>query len=169
MEIIEGLLTRRSIRKYTNQPVTDEQIEIILKAAMYAPSASNCQPWHFIVIRDREVLDKVPEWHPYAKMVLEAPVAILICGDLSIQDAREYCIQDCSAATQNLLLAAHGLGLGAVWLGVTPRPERVKGAMEQFQLPDHILPLAIVPIGWPGETKGDPERYQGERVRMNKW
>ncbi|MCX6644967.1 MAG: nitroreductase family protein [bacterium] len=169
MDIIEALMTRRSIRKYTDKPVDDEQIETILKAAMYAPSASNRQPWQFIVIKDRALLDKVSEWHPYAKMIHEASVAILVCCDLSIQDARELAIQDCSAATENLLLAAHGLGLGAVWLGVTPRPDRMNGAIKQFGLPEHILPLALIPIGYPAESKPDPERYNPERVHNDRW
>lgn len=169
MDIIEGLLTRRSIRKYTDQPVSESDIETILKAAMYAPSASNRQPWHFILIRERENLDKVTEWHPYAKMILQAPIAILVCCDLSVQDAREYAIQDCSAATENLLLAAHGLGLGAVWLGVTPRPDRMMGAIKQFGLPEHILPLALIPIGHPDESKPDPKRFDAEKIRYEKW
>jgi nitroreductase len=169
MEAIEALLTRRSIRKFTDQPVTDEQVDTILKAAMYAPSAGNTQPWHFVVIRDRELLDMVTEFHPYARMILQSPVAILVCGDRDLQKFDGFWIQDCSAATENLLLAVHGMGLGAVWLGVHPRPERIEGARKLFELPENILPLSLIPIGYPDESKPDPERFKPERIHMNKW
>jgi len=169
METIEGLFTRRSIRKYTDKDVSDEDIRTILKAAMYAPSAGNQQPWHFIVIRDRAILDKVPEVHPYSKMIQNAPVAILVCGDTSAEKYPGYWVQDCSAATENLLLAAHGLGLGAVWLGVYPRGERVEGISSLFGLPEKILPLALIPIGHPDESKPDPNRYNEGRIHHDKW
>jgi len=124
MDLIEGIFTRRSIRKYTNQTITDEQIELLIKAGMYAPSASNQQPWHFIVINKREILNKIRDVHPYAKMLSEAQLAILVCGDHDLELSKGYWVVDCSAATQNILLAAHGMGLGAVWLGVHPREER---------------------------------------------
>ncbi len=119
MEVIEAILTRRSIRKYSREKITDNQIEIILKAAMYAPSAMNQQPWHFIVIDNREKLNRIMEVHPYSNMLKEAGLAILVCGDERLQLSKGYWVVDCGAATQNLLLAAHGIGLGAVWLGRT--------------------------------------------------
>jgi len=131
MEILEAIKTRRSIRKFTDKKVSKEDINTLkvskedintlLEAAMQAPSAGNQQPWEFIVIDDRKILDVIPDFHPYSKMLKESPIAILVCGKI---DATKYCgywVQDCSAATQNILLAAHGVGLGAVWLGIYPK------------------------------------------------
>ncbi len=169
MEVIEAILTRRSIRKYSREKITDNQIEIILKAAMYAPSAMNQQPWHFIVIDDREKLNLIMEVHPYSKMLKEAGLAILVCGDERLQLSKGYWVVDCGAATQNLLLAAHGIGLGAVWLGVHPREERKSGIRKIFHLPDHIQPFSLISIGYPAEEKPVPERFKPERIHKNTW
>lgn len=169
MEVIEAILTRRSIRKYSREKVTDNQIEIILKAAMYAPSAMNQQPWHFIVIDDREKLNLIMEVHPYSKMLKEAGLAILVCGDERLQLSKGYWVVDCGAATQNLLLAAHGIGLGAVWLGVHPREERKSGIRKIFHLPDHVQPFSLISIGYPAEEKLFPQRFKPERIHKNSW
>ena len=117
MDAIDALLTRRSIRKYTKEPVSDEAIKMLLEAAMAAPSAGDQQPWHFIVIRDRAILDEIPKLHPHAQMVKEAPVAIVVCGDERSVKYKDFWPQDCAAATQNLLLAAHAKnGSFATWL-----------------------------------------------------
>ncbi|MDA3954963.1 MAG: nitroreductase family protein [Bacteroidales bacterium] len=169
MEIIKGILTRRSIRKYTDKQISEEQIETLLKAGMYAPSASNQQPWHFIVIKDREILNKIAEVHPYAKMLTQAPLAILVCGDQNLELSKDYWVVDCSAATQNILLAAHDLGLGAVWLGVHPRIERKADIRKIFELPNHIQPMSLISIGYPDEEKEMPERFKPERIHYNEW
>lgn len=169
MEILEAIYTRRSIRKYSGKKVTEEEIQTLLKAAMYAPSANNQQPWHFMVIDDPEIMDQIVQIHPYAKMLSDASVAILICGDENMELSKGYWAVDCSAATQNLLLAAHGIGLGAVWLGVHPREERKSGIRKLFMLPDHIQPFALVSVGNPGEDKVHPERFKPDRVHWNKW
>lgn len=169
MDIIELLLTRRSIRKYTNKDVSDEIIEKLLKAAMYAPSAGNQQPWHFLVLRDRNTFQKITEFHPYAKMLQEASVAILICGDTSLETNKGYWPFDCSAATENVLIAAHGLGLGSVWLGIYPRPNRQDGMRKLFQLPDNIMPFSLISIGYPAEKKKTPLRFKPERIHYDKW
>ena len=169
MDAIDAILTRRSIRKFTNEPVTDEQVETLLKAAMYAPSAGNQQPWHFIVVQDRAILDSVPDIHPYTMMIKQAPLAVIVCGDLQKEMYEGYWVQDCSAATENLLLAAHAMGLGAVWCGIFPRGERVEGIIKMFNLPDKVLPLCVIPIGWPAEEKGDPERMDPSRIHLNVW
>lgn len=169
MELLEGILTRRSIRKYTNQEITQEQIQLLLKAAMYAPSASNQQPWHFVVITDREALSTIKEVHPYAKMLDEAKLALLVCGDINLELSKDYWVVDCSAATQNILLAAHSLGLGAVWLGIHPRVERKNEIRKIFQLPHHIEPMSLISIGYPAEEKEMPERFKPERVHYNAW
>jgi len=167
---MEAIMKRRSIRKYTNQAISDEQIKKLLTAAMCAPSAGNEQPWHFIVIRDRELLDKVPQYHPHSNMIREATVAILVCGDtrLSKYDV-DYWVQDCAAATENLLIMVQELGLGAVWLGVYPRQERVAGLRQLFNIPEEVVPFALVPIGYPAEHKEPENRYREDRIHLNKW
>ncbi|GAI33467.1 unnamed protein product, partial [marine sediment metagenome] len=124
MDAMEAILARRSIRKYTKQPVSDEVLKELLEAAMCAPSAGNRQPRCFVVINGRKILDEIPKYHPYAEMLKEAPMAILVCCDRDLQMG-DYGVQDCSAATQNILLAAHAKGLGAVWLGTYPEEQRV--------------------------------------------
>lgn len=163
------ITSRRSIRKYTSEPVSEETITELLKAAMSAPSARNEQPWQFVVIDDRRVLEAIPEFHPYSQMLHEAPVAILVCGDLSLEKSSGYWVQDCSAATENLLLAAHAKGLGAVWLGVYPRQERVEGMKKLLGLPEHVIPLALVALGHPAEQKPPAQRFAPERVHRNHW
>ena len=121
------LLTRRSIRKYKATPISEAVVYELIRAGMNAPSAGNAQPWHFVVIRERQLLDAVPEFHPNAQMIKEAPMAILVCGDERLEKYHGFWVQDCSAATQNILLAAHDRGLGAVWLGIYPLEERVVG------------------------------------------
>lgn len=169
MELIQGIYTRRSIRKYKNAEITQQQIDTILKAGMYAPSARNQQPWHFIVINDREILIEIMNVHPYAKMLSEASIAILVCGDQNLELSKDYWVVDCSAATQNILLAAHGLGLGAVWLGVHPREERKSEMRRIFDLPNHIQPLSLISVGVPNEEKDTPERFKQERIHYNNW
>lgn len=167
---MEAILNRRSIRKYTNQMVSDEQIKTLLKAAMCAPSAGNEQPWHFVVIRNRELLNQVPEYHPHSNMIKQATVAILVCADtrLSKYDV-DYWVQDCAAATENLLIAATDIGLGAVWLGVYPRQERVAGLRRLFNIPEEVMPFAMVPVGYPAEHKGTENRYRNDRVHLDCW
>ena len=169
METIEAILTRRSIRKYKPDPVPDEVVKELLEAAMSAPSAGNQQPWHFIVIRDRAILDAIPTFHPYSQMLKEAPLGIVVCGDLEKQIHDGYWVQDCSAATENLLLAAHAKGLGAVWLGVYPREPRVIGVKEILKLPDYIIPLCIISLGLPAEEKPPSKRFIPERIHYDRW
>ena len=169
MNTIEAIITRRSIRKYKTQLIEKEKVNKLLEAGMYAPSARNEQPWHFLVIDERELLNKIPSVHPYAGMLKEASVAIMVCGDTNIEKSIEYNAINCSAATQNILLAAHDLGLGACWLGVYPREERVKGLVEMFDLPPNIIPISLVSIGYPAEDLAAPNRYIEERVHYNLW
>jgi len=169
MDTMEALMTRRSIRKYEQKTVSEDLIEKILRAAMAAPSANNEQPWHFIVVEDRNVLDLIPRVHPYAQMVKEATLAILVCGDTTLEKHPGYWVVDCCAATENLLLACHALGLGAVWLGVYPRAERMQSMNDLFGLPAHIKPCALISIGYPAEKKDRPDRYKTERVHRNHW
>lgn len=169
METLKAISTRRSIRQFTSQEISEDLVEKILRAGMQAPSARNYQPWHFTVITDRKLLDKIPQVHPYAKMMYQATLAILVCGDLKLEKSVEYCAINCSAATQNILLAAHDLGLGAVWLGVYPREERIKGLAKVFNLPDHIVPISLIACGYPAEKIDAEDRFKKERVHRNEW
>jgi nitroreductase len=169
METLKAILTRRSIRKYINKNIPEEYFEVMLKAAMHAPTARNRQPWHFIIVSDREILKKIAEVNSSWKMLNEAACAIVICGDRNLEDTESFIIQDCSAATQNLLLAAHELGLGGVWLGVHPREDRLKPLVEILHIPEHILPVSMVSIGKPDETREQPDRYNVERIHQDRW
>ena len=169
-EGLEAILARRSIRKFTAEPVSDEAVRALLEAAMAAPSANNQQPWHFVVIRERKTLDAIPGVHPHAQMIRQAPLAVLVCADTTVEPTPVgYWIQDCSAATENLLVAAQALGLGAVWLGGYPREDRVSGVRRLLGLPEHVVPMALVPVGHPGETKPPAGRYQESRVHRDRW
>jgi nitroreductase len=169
MDVLEAIKTRRSIRTYQARPVPDELIEQVIAAAMMAPSARNGQPWQFVVIDDRTLLDRVPEFHPHAEMARHAPVGILVCGDLKREASPGYWPIDCAAATQNLLLAAHALGLGAVWTGVYPRQPRMDGFRTLLNLPEHIVPHTFVPLGYPAERPTSTDRYEPARVHRNGW
>lgn len=169
MEAMEAILTRRSIRKYAPNPVPDTIVKQLLQAAMSAPSAGNEQPWQFVVITERSLREEIAGFHPYAGMLREAPLAILVCGDLDLQQFKGNWVLDCAAATQNLLLAAHALGLGAVWVGVYPETERMEDLKKLLHLPQHIIPLALVPVGYPAESPPPEDRYDTTRVRYNRW
>lgn len=167
METLEALLTRRSVRQFEDKPVPDEMVRQILEAAMMAPSALNSQPWQFVVVNERERLDAIAELHPYVKMVLQVPVGILVCGDVTKERFPGYWVQDCSAAMQNILLAAHGLGLGSVWTGIYPMEERIAGYRALLGLPEHVIPLGFAPIGWPAQQPKSNSRFQADRVHYN--
>ncbi len=169
MELWEAILTRRSIRKFTPQPIHQDLIEKILRAGMQAPSARNKQPWHFIVVQNRQMLDKISVIHPYAYMLREAPLGIVVCGDIEIEITIEYIVQDCSAATQNMLLVAHNFGLGAVWLGIYPREPRIKALRELLNIPENVIPISMIAIGYPAEKKLPENRFKPERVHYEKW
>ena len=136
---------------------------------MSAPSAGNERPWHFIVITDRNILDEIPKIHPYSQALNTAPVAILVCGDLKLEVHKDFWIQDCSAAAENILVAAQAKGLGTVWLGVYPRTERVDGIRKLVNIPDNIIPLAVIPIGYPAEDRPPAVRFDPSRIHHNKW
>jgi len=169
MELFEALLNRRSVRAFTAAPVGEDAVATLLEAAMHAPSAGNQRPWHFLVIRDRKILDAIPGVHPYAAMVGQAPVAILVCGGTQGLRHPDYWEQDCAAATQNLMLAAHGLGLGSVWVGLHPRASRVEALRSLLPLPEGIIPFALIPVGQPNEPLEKAERYQPERIHHDRW
>jgi len=169
MDTLETIRTRRSVRKYQDRPVPPELLEQLLAAAMSAPSARNAQPWHFVVIDDRELLAEIPRINPNARMAAAAAAAILVCGDLKLEKSAGFWVVDCAAATENLLLAAHALGLGAVWTGIHPRQQRVEGFRRMLQLPENVVPHSLVPLGYPAEQPEAADRYRADRIHRNGW
>jgi nitroreductase len=169
MDALQAIRTRRSIRAYTDQAVPETIIDELLGAAMQAPSARNQQPWHFVVLTRRDRLNALAEIMPYGKMLHHAPLGIVVCADLEHETSPGYWVEDCSAATQNLLLAAHALGLGAVWLGMYPSATRVAAVRALLGLPEGVTPLCGIAVGYPAEAVPPVDRYQSERVHREKW
>jgi len=164
---IDNLFARRSIRTYTSEPVTDVQVETLLQAAMAAPSAGDRQPWHLIVVRDAATRAALAQAHPYAGMLAQSPVCIVPCGDPAI-DAL-FWVQDLSAATENILMAATALGLGTVWCGVHPREDRAAAVREILGIPKAIIPLCLIAVGHPDEDKEPRTQYNAARVHRERW
>lgn len=169
MELFEALHTRRSIRKYTEEKIPEEAIKKLLAAAMMAPSAADARPWQFIIVTDQDKKDQIKDVHPYVGMIQNAPLGILICGDISKEKFQGFWPQDCAAAMQNLLLAAHASGLGAVWTGIYPIEDRALKFKRIFNLPDHIIPFGLAVMGWPDQKIKSEERFTEELVRYNVW
>lgn len=164
-------MTRTSIRQYKDQPVEQEKIDIMLKAAMAAPTAVNLQPWHFIVITDKKTIGLLS-----GKQPTNAPLLIAMCGDTdktTMPDGKmklpDFWVQDVSAATENLLLAAHALGLGAVWTGVYPAMERVAEVANVLNCPQNIVPVAVVRVGYPDEAPEPKDKFKEENISYNKF
>lgn len=169
---IENIMTRTSIRDYTDQSVDDATVETLLRAAMAAPTAVNNQPWQFVVIRDRAVLDSLPGQIRSMRMLSKAQLAVVVCGDMSRAmegEGREYWIQDCSAATENLLLAAHALGLGAVWCGVYPQEAKIELLTKTLALAPGIIPMSLISIGYPAENSAPKDKWHPEYVHYEKY
>ena len=169
MEALEAIFTRRSIRRYSEKKIERKTVDKIIEAAMYAPSAVNKQPWHFIVFEDESKRNAIMDFHQSATMLSGAKKCILVCYDEKLQHDQGYGIIDCSAATQNILLAAHALGIGACWVGLHPRQNRVDSMHKLFDLPGHIIPFSLVSLGYPAEVKTTPDRLNPERVHNEKW
>ncbi len=169
MDALEAIRTRRSVRRYAHTPVSDAALTDCLRAAMSAPSAGNQQPWEFVVIRDRAIREVIPTFHPFADMVPQAAAAVLVCGNLRRERYAGYWVQDCAAATENLLLAAHASGLGAVWVGVYPNQDRVARFQSLLGLPAEVVPFALVPLGVPGEQLTTADRFDPARIHQNRW
>jgi nitroreductase len=169
MDTLAAINKRRSIRKFTDKAIPEADLKILLKAAMMAPTGRNIQEWEFLVIRDKQTLAKITEIHPYAKMLLEAPAAIIVCANMDKENAESFWVGDCGAASQNILLAATELGIGSVWLGVQNNKERFEGIKKLFNLPANIMPFNIIALGYAAETKESMDRYDESKVHYEKW
>ena len=170
--MLETIMTRTSIRQYTDQPVEKEKIEAMLRAGMAAPTSVNAQPWHFVVVSDKAKLGELAAANPHAGMLKSAPLAIVVCGDMTKAmegKGRQFWIQDCSAATENILLAAHAQGLGAVWTALYPMEERIQPVSEALKLPDTLIPLCTVVIGYPAEQPKPKDKWKPENVSYNEY
>ena len=165
-ERLKTVFSRRSIRQYRNEPVPEEDIKSLLEAGMAAPSASNRKPWHFVVITDKATLQALAEAHPFGKMIANAGLGIAVCGDPAVSD---WWVQDCSAATENILVAAAGLGLGGVWLSSHGRPEREQAIRQVLGIPETIGVLSLLSIGHPREEKAARTQFDAAKVHRNGW
>lgn len=165
------IFTRRSVRQYHDREVPDEMIQDLLEAAMAAPSAVAKDPWHFIVIREQKTLSKIADALPSGQMLRQATAAFILCGDITQANIQHesYMLQDLSAAAENILLAANALGLGTCWLGVHPRPERMDSIRQLFQLPEHIIPMCGIAVGWPKDIPAARTRFDPDKVHREKW
>ena len=171
-QAIQNIMTRVSVREFTGEKISEAQVDTLLRAAMAAPSAINKQPWAFIVVDDDALIAKLGEALPYSRCSNHPAVAIIPCGDLSKAiegDMGAFWINDVSAATENLLLAAHAMGLGAVWTGLHPDMNRAKMVQELLGLPEHIIPLCVVPVGVPAEQPAVKDKYKTENIHHNGW
>jgi nitroreductase len=169
MDILEAIYTRKSIRKFTGERISEENLKILLKAGFSAPSAHNKKPWHFVVVRDESALETIAKTHPYAKMLPNAGCGIIVCGDKEKEEAIGFLVEDCSAAIENILLAAHGIGLGAVWCGLYPVPELTDLVEGVLNLPENIVPVGMVVVGTKSEEREVKDRYDEDRVHFDKW
>ena len=169
MDALAALLGRRSCRKYTEQEISEQDVDTMLRAAMAAPSARNQQSWRFVVVRDRDKLARLSQATPHAGMLKTAALGLVVAGETRDTVCPGYWVQDCSAATQNLLLAAHAIGLGAVWIGVHPIPERKEAVRTLVGLPTGIEAFALIAVGYPNEAKPPSERFEPRFVHAESW
>ena len=171
--VLQNIFSRKSVRSYTDRSVSRTQLDTLVRAAMAAPTGRDMRPWKFVIVDERAVMDSLAARLPKAKMLAAAPVAVVVCGDLSVVDQEGKpsvnWVMDCSAATENLLLAAEAMGLGAVWTGVYPYDDRMTAVSAALGLPEHVVPLCVVPVGYP---EGDPrpkDKYKAENIHYNGW
>ncbi len=169
MDALLAMETRRSVRQYTEQPIDEEKLDIILRAGMAAPSGGNAQAWRFVVVDDKKLLAEISGIHPYAPMAARAPMAIVICADLAAEKFPGLWVQDCSAAMQNMLLAAHASGLGAVWCGIQPDPEREAAFAKLLNLTGQVKAFGLMVLGYPAEHPGPVNRFDLAKVFHNQY
>lgn len=169
---ISNIFSRKSVREFSEKEISKSDLELIVRAGMAAPSARNLQPWAFVIITDRETMDFLAEALPHAKMLKQANAAIVVCGDLdkvSPTSKKNYWVQDCSAATQNILLAAEAIGLGAVWTAAFPYEERMKPIQQCLNMPKNFLPLNIIPMGYPASDNKPKDKWNPENLYWDKF
>ena len=166
---MNSIIQRRSIRKYTDQKLTRDQVNEIIKAGMYAPSAGNSQPWEFIVVDDKNIFSEIMKIHKYSRMLQTASHAVIICANLDRELFKGYFPQDCGACAQNMLLQTQEMGLGGVWLGIYPEKDRIEAFTNIFSLPENIIPFGVIVLGYPNENKKIPERFDESRIYNNKY
>ena len=169
MDFLDIIHTRRSIRKFTDEPVSAEDVQTLLKAAMVSPTATKSQSWRFVVIDDRNLLQEIPNIHPYTTAATHAPLAILVCGDVEAGRAPGFWPQDAAAAIQTMLLAARAINLGGVWCGIHPNEEREAAFIKMFGLPGTVRPLGLVILGHPAQPFTYEDRYDAAKVHHNHW
>lgn len=170
MEILDHIFKRRSIRKYTDKQVDGDTLVLLMQAAMAAPTTANNQPWEFIAINDKEVMDKLRKELFFGQY--NATAAIVVCGNMNFAfspPSQEYWVQDCSAAIQNILLAASGMDLGSVWIGLYPLPSKIKPVRKVLDIPDYVIPLGVVYLGYPDEVKEPRTQYNEKAVYWQKY
>lgn len=167
--VLDNIHARKSVRTYTDEDVTPEQVETILRAAMAAPSGMNMQPWRFVVVREQATKEKLAGG--FNKMIAKAPVVIIVCGKTTGVMGKENrnWTADCAAATENLLLAVEAMGLGAVWTACYPYDERMNTTIEALELPDNVKPYCIVPVGHPGGKEKPKDKWKPENIHFEKW
>ncbi len=165
-DALDLIKSRRSIREYTDAPVAPSHVQAMLEAAMAAPSASDRRPWEFVVVADPETRRALSQTHQFSGMCAQSPLVVVVCGRERIS---RYWVQDCSAATENLLLEAASLGLGAVWIGIHPAEEREQRLREALGLPDDLTPLCLVAVGHPAEAKPPRTRFEASRVHYGRY
>ncbi len=169
VDVLTAIKARQSIRKFTSEPISEEMLNTILCAGMYAPTAKNKRPFHFVVIRDRPLLVELAQHNSNAAMLEFSPCAVVVCGDKNIEGMKEFMYADCAAATQNMLLAIHGLGLGGVWCGISANSDWQKLLIDKLALPLKIEPIAAIAFGWPDEGKQLYSRWEPEKIHYNQW
>ncbi len=170
-EKLQSIFARRSVRRYQERPIRDEKIQDLLDAAMAAPSACAQDPWEFIVVRDERKLGEIAEALPNGKFLADAPLGLVVCGDSQRAHGGElsFLLQDCSAAIENILLAASMMGLGGCWLGVHPREERMDFIRRYFKLPEEIVPVSVLALGWPQEELPPRTRTESACIHYEQW
>ena len=171
--VMNNILSRKSVRAYTDRPISKAQLDTLVRAAMAAPTGKDMRPWKFVIVDDKSVIAELAKGLPRAKMLAGAAAAVVVCGDMSITDDNgepsKNWMLDCSAATENLLLMAESMGIGAVWTGVYPYEDRTKTVKDILGLPEEIKPLCVIPMGYPKGNPQPKDKYNKENVRYNKW
>lgn len=171
--VMSNILQRKSVRSFTNQPIEKSKLDTLVRAAMAAPTGKDMRPWKFVVVNDKQAMKSLAAQLPYSKMLAEAQAAIVVCGDMSVVDKdgkpSTNWTFDCSAATENLLLQAEAMGLGAVWTGAYPYDERVAAVKVALKLPDNIIPLNVIPIGYPKGNPQPKDKYNADNIHYNLW